>query len=125
MIFQFEAELKLENYGSIESLIRESNKLKTIEFDSTLINMVINDGDSNYPDRIKSLIISSILSRNFGDLKISSLKISRWVRLLLKFTNGVDEEDNCLKIISQIYTRLCSQEVSLGIFVICPIYTDF
>lgn len=112
MIFQFEAELKLENYGSIESLIRESNKLKTIEFDSTLINMVINDDDSNYPDRIKSLIISSILSRNFGDLKISSLKVSRWVRLLLKFTNGIDEEDNCLKIISQIYTRLCSQEVS-------------
>ncbi|CAM9013301.1 unnamed protein product [Wickerhamomyces anomalus] len=112
MIFQFEAELKLENYGSIESLIRESNKLKTIEFDSTLINMVINDDDSNYPDRIKSLIISSILSRNFGDLKISSLQISRWVRLLLKFTNGINEEDNCLKIISQIYTRLCSQEVS-------------
>lgn len=111
MIFQFEAELKLENWSSVESILRESNRLKTIDFDSTLVNIVTVENET-FPERIKSLVLTEILQRNFGNSSVSAIKISRWVRLLLKYNSGVDAEDNCLKIVQQIYTRLCSQEVS-------------
>lgn len=109
MVFQYESELRLGNWGSIESLLAESDKIRTLDFDSILVNLVIDD---QYPQRVKSVVLTHVLQRNLGDMGIPSVKVSRWIRLLLKFTSGVELEDNSLKIVQQIYTRLCSQEVS-------------
>lgn len=113
MVFQYESELKLGNLGSIESVLAESDKIHTLDFDSILVNIVIDD---QYPERIKSAVLTKVLERNLGDSSIPAVKISRWIRLLLKYSSGVEIEDNSLKIVHQIYTRLCSQEVSALIF---------
>jgi len=109
MIFQYKAELKLENWSAIEAVLRESERLKNIEFDTTLVNIVV-DQNEDYPERIKSLVSMKVLQRNFGSNTIPASKISRWVRILLKYNTGVHAEENCLKVLEQIYTRLCSQE---------------
>ncbi|CCH44259.1 hypothetical protein BN7_3820 [Wickerhamomyces ciferrii] len=109
MIFQFQAEFELEHWSAAETIIRESRKLTTQEFDTTVVN--ITSENTKAPESIKSNILTEILQRNLGDPEISAVKISRWIRLLLKYNgSGIEADSNSLKIIQQIYLRISSQK---------------
>ncbi|ONH66231.1 Sporulation-specific protein 22 [Cyberlindnera fabianii] len=103
MLFQFQSELELGNQSALESIIKESYHCRTIEFDSTVVNVV---NDTKYPARLRSLVFSSIIERNISDSKVPSSTISRWIRLLLK-QNEIDA--SMQKVLTQVIARLGSQ----------------
>lgn len=105
-LFQFQSELELSNWSSATTIVNECMNIRCIEFDSTLINILV---DEKYPDMIKSTIISIIIEKNISNYEIEGIVLARWLRLLLKTSNGFNEsEQACLKIIDKIIQRIRS-----------------
>jgi tetratricopeptide (TPR) repeat protein len=106
-LFQFQSELELGNWSASKTIVNETMKIKSIEFDSTLVNILI---EEKFPEMIKAPIISMIIEKNISVGVIDGSVLSRWVRLLLKNSlSSFESEQSCLKVLDKIINRMRSQ----------------
>ncbi|KAH3673622.1 hypothetical protein WICMUC_003525 [Wickerhamomyces mucosus] len=96
LIFEFESDLGLGNWESVEANLKYSMKFSNPDFDSTLVNLVI---QGSHPENIKVMVLYEVISRNF--YTVSKVTLSRWVRLLLKNSNlDLKTEEICFKVVN-------------------------
>lgn len=98
LMFEIEANLNLATFNPVFSILKDSARFKNIDFDSTVVNLITKD---TYPETTRVSVLSMIIERNLLDCP--KAKISRWIRLLLKYcTVNFESEQITLTQLSKI-----------------------